>query len=89
MFGAASGTCAPEQEATRGELLYRTHCIACHTTQMHWRDGHRATDWASLLALVTQWQARSGLAWDADDTEEVARWLNTTIYGFPRHERRG
>ena len=23
---------------SRGELLYSTHCIACHTSQMHWRD---------------------------------------------------
>ena len=23
---------------SRGELLYTTHCIACHSTQVHWRD---------------------------------------------------
>jgi mono/diheme cytochrome c family protein len=27
-----------ERRHNRGERLYTTHCIACHSTQMHWRD---------------------------------------------------
>lgn len=28
----------PLPTASRGELLYSTHCIACHSTQIHWRE---------------------------------------------------
>lgn len=74
----------PEPGVTRGELLYRTHCIACHTTQMHWRDQRRATDWNSLKAQVRRWQATAQLGWSESDIAEVARHLNDTIYRFPQ-----
>jgi mono/diheme cytochrome c family protein len=70
-------------EPTRGQLLYDTHCIACHSTQMHWRDKRQATDWASLLAQVRQWQAREGLSWTDADVDAVATYLNDIIYRLP------
>ena len=27
---------------TRGALLYNTHCISCHTSQMHWRNDKKS-----------------------------------------------
>jgi len=74
--------------ATRGQLLYDTHCIACHTTQMHWRDKHIVTDWAGLLAQVRRWQAAAKLDWSDEDIEAVARHLNDSIYRLPMPERR-
>jgi mono/diheme cytochrome c family protein len=74
----------PEKPVTRGELLYTTHCVACHTTQMHWRDQRRATDWNSLKAQVRRWQATAQLGWSESDIAEVARHLNDTIYRFPQ-----
>jgi hypothetical protein len=68
---------------TRGEMLYATHCVACHTTQMHWRDKRAAVDWPSLRAQVHQWQAAAQLGWDDGDVEQVARHLNDTHYRFP------
>jgi mono/diheme cytochrome c family protein len=73
---------------TRGELLYATHCLACHTTQLHWRDGRVATDWASLVEQVAAWQGRAGLGWSGDDIAEVARFLNQRYYGFALPELR-
>jgi mono/diheme cytochrome c family protein len=70
------------QSSTRGELLYSTHCITCHTAQMHWREQRRAVDWASLRAQVTRWQDAAGLRWSEDDVLEVTRYLNDTIYKF-------
>ncbi|MDP1534777.1 MAG: cytochrome C, partial [Rubrivivax sp.] len=61
---------------SRGALLYATHCIACHSTQMHWRDKRVATDWASLRAEVQRWQGHAQLRWSEDDITEVARYLN-------------
>jgi len=67
----------------RGELLYTTHCIACHTSQMHWRNNRRAHDWESLKAQVRQWRDNTGLQWDEADVSEVAGYLNTTVYHYP------
>ncbi len=72
----------PAQAQSRGELLYSTHCIACHTTQMHWRDKKQATDWNSLKAQVRTWQATARLEWSEDDVAEVARYLNERFYRF-------
>lgn len=69
---------------SRGQLLYSTHCIECHTTQMHWRDQKQARDWDSLKAQVRRWQGNAGLLWSDADIVEVARHLNDTIYGFPQ-----
>jgi len=73
----------PEAPApTRGELLYTTHCIACHNSQMHWRDKRLATDWASLQAQVRRWQGVAKLGWSEDDILEVTRHLNERIYRY-------
>jgi mono/diheme cytochrome c family protein len=77
----AGGTVAP---TSRGQALYGTHCIACHNTQVHWRDAKLATDWLSLKAQVSRWQERAGLAWSNADVVEVARYLNDAIYRYPQ-----
>lgn len=71
---------APVQAPDRGRLLYETHCIACHGTQMHWRDKRVVQDWASLLGQVGAWQARAKLGWNTADIRAVAEHLNATIY---------
>lgn len=76
---APAGTASAQ---SRGELLYTTHCIACHSTQMHWRDQRRATNLASLKEQVRLWQGRALLAWTEDDIVEVTRYLNQSIYRF-------
>ena len=67
---------------SRGELLYSAHCIACHTSQMHWRDQRVATDWTRLKAEVRRWQGTAALNWSEADIVEVARYLNESIYRF-------
>jgi len=69
---------------SRGELLYSTHCIACHTSQGHWRDGKLATNWSSLRAEVRRWQATAMLQWSEEDVLDVTRYLNDTFYRFPQ-----
>jgi hypothetical protein len=79
----AQGT-VPQSEPTRGRLLYETHCIACHNTQMHWRDARIVRDWPGLAAQVRGWQARAKLEWSDADILEVSRHLNSTIYRLPQ-----
>ena len=77
-------TVASPADVSRGQLLYGTHCIECHTAQMHWRARSRVRDWASLKAQVRRWQGEAGLKWTEDDIDAVARHLNETIYRLPR-----
>ncbi len=73
---------SPAMGQSRGELLYATHCIACHTTELHWRDQRSARDWRGLKAQVRRWQDAASLAWDDRDILEVTRYLNESIYQF-------
>lgn len=68
---------------SRGQLLYETHCIACHTTQMHWRDRKSAKDWPGLRRVVRRWQGELQLRWTDADIDEVARYLNQRYYRYP------
>ena len=77
----------PALAQSRGELLYTTHCVACHSVQMHWRDNKLAVDWPTLLAQVQQWQVAAQLAWGADDVDRVARYLNDSSYHFKAPSR--
>ena len=67
----------------RGELLYSTYCIGCHTTQIHWRDKKLATDWTSLKGQIRRWQANVGLGLDEGDVAAIAMYLNDLHYHFP------
>jgi len=71
-------------EPGRGQLLYATHCIACHTEQVHWRDRKAASDWPRLKQEVRRWQAAARLGWTEVDIVAVARYLNETIYHLPQ-----
>jgi mono/diheme cytochrome c family protein len=83
LVNSAAAGAQPARDATRGELLYSTHCISCHTAQIHWRDRKSATDWSSLQAQVRRWQDNTGLGWSDDDVARVARYLNARHYSYP------
>ena len=72
----------------RGEMLYLTHCVTCHTTEIHWRNNKQAYDWNSLKEQVRRWQGNAGLLWEEADIVEVSRYLNDTIYRYPRTDGR-
>lgn len=79
----AAANAQTKSESTRGELLYATHCISCHSTQIHWRDKKVAKDWGTLKAEVGRWQKASELGWSEEDVTDVARYLDTLHYHFP------
>lgn len=80
-MGGLLGMPAVAQE--RGQLLYETHCIACHSAQVHWREKKLALDWSSLRWQVQRWQVIATLNWSEDDVTAVARHLNRRYYHFP------
>lgn len=77
----------PAPPPSRGQLLYGNHCVACHNTQMHWRDQRLVKDFDGLLVQVRAWQAQLRLDWSETDVLEVARHLDRTIYQLPRSGR--
>jgi cytochrome c1 len=81
---APPGGTVPQPPPTRGKLLYDTHCIACHNSQMHWRDARVVRDWPGLVTQVRVWQERGKLQWSDGDIVDVARHLNDIIYRLPR-----
>jgi mono/diheme cytochrome c family protein len=68
----AHADATPFGDAARGELLYATHCIACH------RKG--------LQSEIGRWQAVEGLRWNREDIADVARYLNGIYYRYPAPE---
>jgi mono/diheme cytochrome c family protein len=75
-----------ELNVKRGELLYTTHCDACHTSAMHWREEKLAKDWKSLKAQVVRWQTIAKASWDAQDIENVTQYLNNRFYHYQNTE---
>lgn len=74
---------------SRGELLYATHCVACHTAQMHWRAKKIAIDMTSLQEQVRRWQGNAGQRWSEGDIREVGDYLNRLYYKFPVNSGKG
>lgn len=71
------------ESVVRGGLLYETHCIACHTAQMHWRENRLAKDWPSLKFQVNRWQKENALGWSEQEIVDVATYLNALHYRYP------
>lgn len=70
-------------DVQRGRLLYETYCIACHTTQAHWRDKHIVASWADLLYQVARMQKNAGQDWSSAEINDVAAYLNELFYKMP------
>lgn len=68
---------------SRGELLYNTYCVGCHTTQVHWRERRQVRDWTTLTTEVARWQKTAGQNLDAADIDALAAYLNDRYYHFP------
>ena len=78
----AAAELPPGGARSRGELLYATHCIGCHTTQVHWRERRLARDWTGLVREVRRWSVNGALNWSDEEVRDVARYLNATQYHY-------
>ncbi|MGQ0696690.1 MAG: hypothetical protein ACT4PZ_00470 [Panacagrimonas sp.] len=67
----------------RGRLLYDTACVACHTTQAHWRDNSIVGSWSDVVAQVERWQTNAGQQWGSSEIGDVAAYLNAIYYRMP------
>ena len=76
----------PERAAAdmmRGGELYRAHCSACHTAQVHWREKSLVRSWNDLRYQVSRWQRLAGQNWSREEIEDVAAYLNRLFYQAP------
>ncbi len=71
-----------ESKMSRGEMLYRNHCIECHNQQIHWREGRIARDMDGLEKQVIRWQDAIGMQWSKEEINDVTRYLNSTYYFY-------
>lgn len=83
LLSGNSASAQPVTEPSRGELLYTTHCVACHNARVHWREKRIATDWNGLRAQVRRFQGIQTLGWSEADITAVAEYLNTFYYDYP------
>lgn len=88
LFSSLSATAQPQEpkpkepKMSRGEMLYRNHCIECHNQRIHWRDNSIVRDLSGLRAQVNRWQDAIGVRWTNDEINEVSRYLNATYYFY-------
>ncbi len=70
----------PAADMLRGGDLYRTYCIACHTSQVHWREKRLVKSWDDLRFQVTRWQHIAGQNWSREEIDDVSAYLNRLFY---------
>lgn len=85
VWGSAAASAQSGIDKPRAELLYSTHCIACHNEKVYWRDKKIAKNWTGLKAQVRRWQGVVGQTWSDRDIAEVAHYLNVRHYHYPEH----
>ena len=73
---------APSPTMGRGQLLYENHCTGCHESRLHLREHRNARNMGELKQWVARWAVHQKLTWDANDVDDVARYLNLRYYNF-------
>lgn len=71
-----------ETDKPRGQLLYETHCTACHETSVHSRNPRKADSIGKVNYWVTRWSEELKLGWSRSDIGEVTSYVNSKYYNF-------
>jgi len=79
----APASAAAGADAARGGILYQASCGECHAQSVHGRPHRQAADFEAVRAWVRRWSASLGLAWTAQEIDDVSAWLNERYYRFP------
>jgi len=67
---------------SHGQLLYEHHCLKCHESNIHIREGNKARNAANVKAWVIKWQAYEKLNWDQDAINAVTDYIVKQYYKF-------
>jgi len=69
-------------EDSLGAALYESRCTGCHERSVHTRSPRRAGNFDQIRAYVWRWDRYLGGAWQQDEIDAVARYLNERYYHF-------
>ena len=73
-----------EKDKPRGQLLYETHCGACHDTSVHGRNPRKADSIGKIKYWVTRWSKELKLNWSTSDIDEVTGFVNSKYYHYKK-----
>ncbi len=69
-----------EEQFDRGQALYEHHCMSCHESWAHTREGRHVRTISELRARTEAWSIHSRLDWSAEEVNDVTDYLNRTFY---------
>jgi mono/diheme cytochrome c family protein len=64
----------------RGQALYEHHCMSCHESWAHTREGRHVRTVRELRARTEAWSVHSHLNWSAEEIDDVTDYLNRAFY---------
>jgi mono/diheme cytochrome c family protein len=70
-------------DPARGRALYEQRCQGCHSESVHARPKRTARDLEDVRRWVSRWNDSLSLAWDAEEIDDVALYLNGAYYRYP------
>jgi mono/diheme cytochrome c family protein len=71
-------------EFDRGQALYENHCMECHESWAHTRDGRHVASLDALRKRVAAWSIHTGLGWSNEEVDDVTDYLNRQFYQLTR-----
>lgn len=71
-------------EKPRGQLLYETHCNACHDDSVHGRNPRKAESIKKIKYFVTRWSKELNLKWTETDIDVVTDYVNSRYYQYEK-----
>lgn len=75
---------AAAQDQPRGQLLYETHCGACHYERVHQRKKSAVKNLSELRDMVARWAPQTSHRFTLDELEAVVQYLDRSHYRFQR-----
>ncbi|MBI5462738.1 MAG: hypothetical protein HY941_11200 [Gammaproteobacteria bacterium] len=82
VLALAAASRAAAEEPPYGKLLHDTECLTCHTPAQYTRAKRLVNSLDELRKRVAYCRDDVGAEWDAAETEDVVRYLNTRYYRF-------
>lgn len=86
IIGLGAATAMPSAWADgdigRGAKLHEQNCFGCHDTRVYTRPNRIIHSYGDLENRVRFCETQNGLAWDDQQIEDVAAYLNAKFYKF-------
>ncbi len=82
--GLAFSSPASLAEFDRGQALYENHCMECHESWAHTRDGRHVSSLDVLRKRVEAWSIHTGLGWGNEEVDDITDYLNRQFYHLTR-----